>query len=278
MCTVSIVVHPTGVRLVCNRDEKRTRARALKPRPQDVGGGRRALFPIDPDGGGTWVGVNSGGLVAAVLNRTGQVESSSARRSCRLKSRGAIVPDILTAATIDEAIDRVSTLSSVPFAPFRLLILRHRALWTVTGGGEDSLPIERTPLLSSLVAASSSLGDRLVEAPRRALFGELAEKYAGSTLEAQSAFHAHRWPARPEISVVMSRRDARTVSRTQIDVVACRPGSQILRSFVATPHIEMRYVEIPEPDTPPRSIWSAGGLTPGSDPEVIHKDGDGAPC
>jgi hypothetical protein len=251
MCTVSIVSHATGVRLVCNRDEKRTRARALSPRVQEVGG-RRVLFPIDPDGGGTWVGVNSSGLVAAVLNRTAPVESSSfaPRTAHQMKSRGAIVPHVLASATLDAAIERTETLSRIPFAPFRLVLLRHRALWIVTGGGDDSLAIERSPLLASFVVASSSLGDRLVEAPRRALFGELASKHPGSPLEAQAAFHAHRWPARPEISVVMSRRDARTVSRTQIDIVAFTPGTQAHRSLPTTPHIEMTYGEISEGDGP----------------------------
>jgi hypothetical protein len=34
----------------------------------------------------------------------------------------------------------------------------------------------------------------------------------------QRVFHRHAWPARPEISVLMSRPDAATVSRTVLDV------------------------------------------------------------
>lgn len=272
MCTVSIVSHANGVRLVCNRDEKRARARALTPRLRELGG-RCALFPIDADRGGTWVGVNSSGLVAVLLNRTvpAQIGSVAGQPCCGFESRGAIVPHVLTAATIDEAVDRIGTLSKVPFAAFRLLLLRHRALWTLTGGGDDTLAVERTPLLTSVVVASSSLGDHLVEVARQRLFHELLSKYRGSPLEAQSAFHAHQWPARPEISVLMSRHDARTVSRTRIDVVASRPGAQILRSLAATPRIEMRYHEIPETGV-------LRGLTPGSDPEVFHKDSGGPRC
>ena len=41
-------------------------------------------------------------------------------------------------------------------------------------------------------------------------------------VERQQAFHAHRWPDRPEVSVLMTRRDARTVSRTAIEVTEAR--------------------------------------------------------
>jgi len=40
----------------------------------------------------------------------------------------------------------------------------------------------------------------------------------GSSASAQDAFHTHQWPDRPEISVFMERSDARTVSRTRVEV------------------------------------------------------------
>ena len=67
---------------------------------------------------------------------------------------------------------------------------------------------------------SSSLGDRLVEEPRRALFKQLVANDHGDALRAQFRFHRHRWTASPELSVHMERADAVTVSRTVIDVRA----------------------------------------------------------
>jgi hypothetical protein len=251
MCTVSIVLHAGGVRLVCNRDERRTRARALAPRVHDLGG-RRALFPVDPDGGGTWVGVNSEGLIAAVLNRTdaGSDAARRARGTPTFASRGAIVPHVLAAATLEEAMDRVASLHHVAFARYRLLVTRHRTLWIVTGGGTDNVRAERQPLLTSFVLASSSLGDRLVEVPRRRLFEHFVVIRRGAPLEAQAAFHAHRWRARPEISVVMSRADARTVSRTQIDIGAHTADGRAARGEASIGKgIAMTYREIPEAAT-----------------------------
>jgi len=227
MCTVSIVWHAGGVRLVSNRDERRTRARASVPRVHEVGS-QRVVYPTDPEGGGTWVGVNSDGLIAALLNRTDSSSAATSAATCRrIESRGAVVPHVLAAATMHQALDRVRDLAGEPFAPFRLALVRHRALWIVTGGGTAGLTIESHPLLTSFVLASSALGDRLVEAPRRMLFHTLQAAHERDPLEAQAVFHRHRWPARPEISVLMSRADARTVSRTRIDVPA---GTSMVRT------------------------------------------------
>jgi len=66
---------------------------------------------------------------------------------------------------------------------------------------------------------SSSLGDVLVEPPRRELLERLVLA-AGDWLHGQARFHRHRWTSRPEISVNMAREDAATVSRTTIDVTS----------------------------------------------------------
>jgi hypothetical protein len=42
--------------------------------------------------------------------------------------------------------------------------------------------------------------------------------HADDRLAGQHAFHAHRWPRCGAFSVVMCRADARTVSRSTIDV------------------------------------------------------------
>jgi hypothetical protein len=215
---------------------------------QDVGR-RRAVFPTDPDGGGTWVGVNIDGLIAALLNRTDSVRAAAGQQgSGRLAgSRGAIVPHALEAATIDEAIDRIGLVANVPFAPFRLLLVQDRHLCIVRGGHDSQFHIERNPLTAPFVAASSSLGDMLVEPPRRLLFERLLSDHRDGPLEAQTEFHRHRWPSHPEISVLMSRADARTVSCTQVDVLggSTRFGAR-RRQNIGPQRIAMHYREIPD--------------------------------
>jgi hypothetical protein len=65
------------------------------------------------------------------------------------------------------------------------------------------------------VLATSSLGDVLVAGPRCELFGSLLASSATSW-QAQDRFHGHAWPDRRHLSVLMSRPDACTVSRTEI--------------------------------------------------------------
>jgi len=63
MCTVSWRGGEGEVfELFFNRDERRAREEALPP-VLEVIEGRQSLFPLDPVGGGTWVGGNDAGLV-----------------------------------------------------------------------------------------------------------------------------------------------------------------------------------------------------------------------
>ncbi len=66
---------------------------------------------------------------------------------------------------------------------------------------------------------SSGLGDHVVEPPRRALFTRMFAGAAPDDFAAiQDAFHRHRWPDRPHLSVDMDRADAETVSLTVIEL------------------------------------------------------------
>jgi hypothetical protein len=64
---------------------------------------------------------------------------------------------------------------------------------------------------------SSGLGDALAAGPRRALFEDWFRDKA-TTRCVQDAFHRHRWPNAPEMSVRMSRPEACTVSITTLEV------------------------------------------------------------
>jgi hypothetical protein len=215
MCTVSIVPLDMGVRLVCNRDELKSRPDALAPRVRGVGR-RMALFPIDPTGGGTWVGVNDAGLVLALLNRS----TSDMREqgdSCA-RSRGEIVPSLLDYDLLLPALEAARALPVDAFKPFRLLAVQGRVAALLTSDGSRSSSTCLT-VHEPLVWTSSSLGDALVERPRALLFEQLvSDAPRHMWVQAQTAFHRHRWRQQPAVSVVMNRPDARTVSRTVVEI------------------------------------------------------------
>lgn len=214
MCTVTIVPTGDGFRLVCNRDERRDRAPALPPAVHYLPH-RTAIFPVDPLGPGTWVGVNGAGVAAALLNRT-IVSAAPIDKSSR-RSRGLIIPDLLDCASLTEALDVGAAVSPRDFDRFRLVVTQDSACAVVKSDGV-ALSAERTKLSRPVMLTSSSLGDAFVEGPRRRLFDWLFAIEERSWLRAQSRFHHHQWPSRRDISVRVERADARTVSHTVVNV------------------------------------------------------------
>jgi hypothetical protein len=213
VCTVSLVATLEGYRLASNRDERRTRPPALPPREHRLGD-RRALFPTDPQGGGTWIGGNDAGLAATLLNHHPPAWRSAARA---LATRGRIVPELLAAGTFDAALSAIDRIDAARFAPFRLVVTDGARVAAVTSDGQ-TLSMHRPALDRPLMFTSSSLGDALVEGPRRALFDELMAGGRDRWREAQRTFHRHQWEARPELSVRMAREEAMTVSYSQVEV------------------------------------------------------------
>lgn len=213
MCTVSVVPVRDGFRVACNRDEHRLRPTAIVPLVRAHANGQ-SVWPQDLPSGGTWIGANDSGLVIALLNRAGRRRALAARPT----SRGIIIPSLLTACGLDAAADQADReLGGVRlFEPFTLVMVQGRRV-AVVEHGDESTSITRHRLTGPVLFTSSSLGDDLVDGPRRRLFAELVESSA-RPLAGQAAFHRHRWRHRPEISVWMARADAVTVSRTVIDV------------------------------------------------------------
>lgn len=213
MCTVSIVPNGGGFRVISNRDERRDRAVALEPRVEAVGF-RSAVMPIDPAGGGSWIGVNDAGLVAALLNRHDGPQLSD--RS--FTSRGSIVRRALACDSVDAAVQSVRTLDAARFQPFRLVIVQSGHIALVAGGACEFADA-KSPVDHPYMFTASSRGDLFVDAPRRRLF-ECLMDHMGNQLDAQSLFHRHQWVDKRDVSVLMERTDAATVSRTVVDVGA----------------------------------------------------------
>jgi hypothetical protein len=218
MCTVTVVPHETGVRVMCNRDERRSRPAALPPQVHDLGG-RLAVFPVDPRGGGSWVGVNDAGIVVTLLNVSGPSHSSNKEPR---QSRGLIVREVLRCGSLSHVLETVASLDAGQFERFRLVVVHRFTAVDATSDGVCTAIRRPITLDRPLLFTSSSLGDALVEAPRRRLFERMVVERRSGWLRGQFRFHRHQWPSRPEISVRMERADALTVSRTFVEVTRDR--------------------------------------------------------
>ncbi len=215
MCTMTAIRTPSDIlRIAFNRDEQRTRARELPPAFRQCGD-RTGLMPLDPAGGGSWIGANDAGLIAALLNANPVGQGPLVRSA----SRGSIVPAILGLTTISAVESFFATLDATQMGRFRLVVFRQfDRLEAASDGSNVVVNHVVDPKLPALWT-SSSLGDDFVRPVRARLFADLLDASSAR----QDTFHAHHWHDDPARSVVMSRPDARTVSR----VTLCRNGDSI---------------------------------------------------
>ena len=123
MCLV-VVAHQAAVRypfvIAANRDElhaRPTRPATWWPEPPGILGGRDLLA------GGTWLGVDKRGRIAAVTN----VRDGTPREAPR--SRGALVTDYLGADESAAGFAALSTAAGGSFAAFNLLLFDGTQLW-----------------------------------------------------------------------------------------------------------------------------------------------------
>ena len=141
MCTVVILRQPNcpwPVIIAANRDEMSHRlwcppARHWDEHPHVVAG-------IDEEAGGTWMGLNDDGLLAAVLNRPGSLGPAKGKRS-----RGELPLEALSHAEATEAAKAIAHLDGRAYRSFNMLIADARdAFWVRSTGDRakvDILPV-----------------------------------------------------------------------------------------------------------------------------------------
>lgn len=223
MCTLSVLRRPISVvnndndepllwRVTFNRDEHRTRPPALSPHQHSYDD-RVAVHPIDPLGGGTWIAVSSAGLVFALLN--GYSDGNSRPRAA--KSRGLIIPALLSADTLDVAATRVQTIDPSEFLSFRLVIIADDAAREAVGNGRQ-LECRDVCEGEAWMQSSSSVRPEVVLPYRGAMFQQ--DVAPSRSAAAQDHFHVTRHATDPALGVLMERDDARTVSVTTVEVFA----------------------------------------------------------
>jgi hypothetical protein len=243
VCTVS-VIRPsrrsgtTGPhwRLVCNRDEQRTRPIALPPTVGTIGR-FRAISPIDPQGPGTWVAATSAGLAFALLNgRSAHVTGAST-------SRGRIIPLIAGASDLPDALARLERLQPLATQPFSLLVAGDAGVLQVDWDG-SALVSRGVTTGPRMMHTSSSLDPDKVGAARAETFRRCVEAGVAWT---QDAFHRSIDKLRPARGVLMTRPDACTVSITTIDMFRSHVRLAYRPVRADLPGVDRRYGRQPAP-------------------------------
>lgn len=236
MCTISWYKQATGYRVFFNRDERKTRSKAVPPKIIDLPKSQ-AIMPIDPDGGGSWCAVNHHGLTFALLNfYQGRLPKG------KLLSRGQVIKGCADLADVDAAVSLVQSLPLNQFAPFSLLIFAPQSVMLASSDALKAATnephvlsdgavrmlrwtgkaLEQSYQLSPLI--SSALAFETVYAARKNLYHQMLAGRDESALATEEllAFHRTHEPEKSALSVCMHREDAHTVSLSVIEVDAQR--------------------------------------------------------
>lgn len=213
MCTLSWWVEGSGRGVFFNRDEQRRRSPGLPGKIQIPQHGHPYLAPRDPEGGGTWVGVNRPGLVCALLNHY----DAEAPPPCNPTSRGLLVRRVLASCgSLTEVEDFLISEKTSSFQPFLLFLLDSDAeamLWT--WNGRNLAKSEFASVCNGeprLVTTSSYRADEC-RAYRTELFREKGPDRNGLLEAHQTTHHGN-----PALGPLMSRPDAATESLTEIKI------------------------------------------------------------
>lgn len=135
MCLLMILhrVHADFPAIIAANRHERADRPATEPRVHE--GPVRSVAPVDLVGGGTWIGINEFGVIAAVTNGRHRNDFDPTR-----PSRGGLCLRVLQARSLDAAIESALTeTKATRFNGFQLLLAdRQRALVIANEGGESS--------------------------------------------------------------------------------------------------------------------------------------------
>lgn len=204
-----------------SRDELRDRSVELEPSWHELGDGTKASYPIDPDRGGTWVAAHENGFYIGLINLNLSDDELDPDRPIANRSRGLLIPELIQLGNARDASAKLDQMDLRGFSPFRMVLVgkAHSGGYEFTAKRFDAMQLVDlqpfTALDAPICFASSGLGDELVQC-RIPLFASSVAQ--DPNIENQRRYHRHQWADRPELSVMMSRADARTSSVTSVFV------------------------------------------------------------
>lgn len=218
MCTLTWLFNneAQGYTLFFNRDELRTRQRALPPSMQQTDSGVNYLAPIDTDAGGTWLAVNQYGLTICLLNNY-MAKDPDGRE---FKSRGEIVLALIDSHSVAAVEENLLAMDLSCYRGFQVVIFQHEVKefsWN---------NINLTQLIPQIPVTSSSYDSEVVCQHRHQYFQAMPEPL---TLDSLSSFHRSHIHAdmtlvegkfEPINSVCMHRELSKTISQCLVQVNA----------------------------------------------------------
>lgn len=234
MCVFSAVYRvlpDCPIFLLTNRDESTERP-SLSPQRH----GTSIFGPADARAGGTWLGVNSHGLIAAVTNRKKTVAPINPR------SRGLLCRDALGQAAAAAAADWVlGELSRHEYAGFNLILLGAESACVIEAADETRV----TPLAPGIHTVANS-AYAAQDDPRKNAVQELVEQMVREETAPQSLIERakeicriHSSPGSP--GICLHGENWGTVGSTIIALTSDRQKSEF--HYAAGPPCRTLYID-----------------------------------
>jgi|GEM_PF-387388 len=226
MCTLTWYLKEKEYAVFFNRDEKKQRQTAIPPK---IDSQYKYIMPIDPDGQGTWIGVNQFGYSFCLLNNyqvgaaqvgatsTDTVHNVKAHLGQDFKSRGKLIPAIIGLDSFADIRLNLNNIQAEQFRPFLLAIFAPElifsqqpkvAIYSWNGKVADFVELPQ-PIISTSVNFTQA------NQHRASLFKALTANNKGDA-ELHYQFHHSHLPEPGPLSVCMHREDASSVSFSHI--------------------------------------------------------------
>ena len=202
-----------GYRLWMNRDEARSRPAAEAPRVLRLPAGH-AVAPLDPLGGGSWIGATASGMSVALANA---YPVSPSHGPDVPTSRGLLLMEALAQADGAAVRRWVGGKDLAAYRPFSLSVFEPgEPVFIVRWDGRGRS--EKRQHAPGLVCTSSSWRPADVVRTRTTLFRRAARDAAGLSEAVLDRLHASREPEPGPYAVSMERSDACTTSLSRVAV------------------------------------------------------------
>lgn len=250
MCTL-VLLHRPGhewpLIVAANRDEMADRpsrppGRHWPERPETLGG-------LDELSGGSWLGMNDHGVLAAVLNRRGSLGPAPGKRS-----RGELVLEALDHADAAAAAWALADLDPLAYRSFNLVIADDRAAFWLRHLGAEAEGIEMMRLPRGL-SMLTALDRNDPASPRIRTF---LPRFEAAPTPDPATGDWSAWQA-----LLAARSDEIGDEEAAMTVVRPNGFGTVSSSLVALPGVEQRYAR-----PPVRPVWL---FAPGRPGEVAYE-------
>jgi len=212
MCTLTWIKNDSSYEVFFNRDELLTRQEELPPLEHQLGS-VRFLAPTDPQGGGTWIGVNDYGVTLCLAN----LYPSNRVEGVQYNSRGQLLWSLLSSQNLKELVFQIKDKNLKDYLGFRMagFSLKENVHLIEYDGNNLKINIKANDCYP---VTSSSFQSLDVQNARIKYFEDSIGRTKQLTSEILEDYQNSQYPALSPYSVCMKRDNACTKSYSRIRV------------------------------------------------------------